>query len=141
MYCFSKNKYSTLYNYFLLFFVVHVYEFLWLSSNRFISNFIRCIRKFFSNYLFVCFHFSLILCVCVYSLYPLVGMLINEKLKKLREFLMCNLILASNFIYIRFIYCIHESFCGLTLWCVDVIEVGVDKKQPIYVIFVLFWFL
>ena len=79
--------------------------------------------------------------VCVYSLYPLVGMLINEKLKKLREFLMCNLILASNFIYIRFIYCIHESFCGLTLWCVDVIEVGVDKKQPIYVIFVLFWFL
>ena len=55
-------------------------------------------------------------------------MYINEKLKELREFLMGNLMLAKNFICISFIYCIHESFCGLTLWCINVIEVGIDKK-------------
>ena len=99
-------------------------------------------RKLLSNDLFVLFHFSLIVCVCIYSLYPLVVMFINEKLKELREFLMGNLILAKNFICFSFIYCIHESFCGLTLWCVNVIEVGIDKKQRIYkyIYNFFFWF-
>ena len=134
MYCFSKNNYLTLYNYFnfVVVVVVHVYDFLWLSLYHFVSNFIKWVRKLFSNDLFVLFHFSLIMCVCIYSLFPLVVMYINEKLKELREFLMGNLILAKNFICISFIYCIHESFCGLTLWCINVIEVGIDKKQPIY---------
>jgi len=130
MYCFSKNKYSTLYNFFFFFLSMsmifydcpQIVSFLSLLGELENYSLIICLFSFISVWFYV----------CVYSLYHLVGMLINEKLKNLREFLMGNLILASNFICISFIYCIHDSFCGLTLWCMDVIEVGVDKKNNPY---------